>query len=158
MGDASIVEEGCVSMLPAKQVAYRGSGYSSSRQQFLTGADPERQINQAVVSFPSAAAATSYVEAAKAKWEQCANRTINMRSTASESDRDSFWMIGEVHFDNGILSSSRLREGAGDWTCHSGLAARNNVVIDFFVCGNALTPSVVPTFVEKVSTKIDGAH
>ena len=56
---------------------------------------------------------------------------------------------------DGILRTSRVQEGGAGWACQDALAARNNVVIDFYICGIDVPESVVPAFVNQVNTKIE---
>lgn len=155
MADGDIVEQGCVALLPAKRRAFEGSGYTASRQQFLTGQSPERQINQSVVPFQDATAAEHYVAAAKARWDTCANRSVNLRPSADADGATSFWTVGPVIDADGIISTTRTQDGGAGWLCHTGLAARNNVVINVHFCGRDLPESVVGTYVTQVAAKIE---
>lgn len=51
-----------------------------------------------------------------------------------------------------------MQEGGAGWACQVALAARNNVVIDFNVCGIDVPESVVPAFVNQVNTKIEAVN
>lgn len=156
MADDPVGDQDCITLAPGKLLAYQGSGYTASRQQFLTG-DPNRKIIQTVVSFATADAAGKYVADAKPQWDKCANRTVNLAAVGADNTRTSFWIIGNINDADGILSTTRVQEGGDGWVCQSGLAARNNIVIDFTVCGNDLAASVVPAFVTQVNTKIEEA-
>jgi hypothetical protein len=150
-----IVDQDCVSLMPAEQSAYQGSGYISARQQFLAGTSPERKIAQTLVSFPDADTAARYVSSARTTWKKCANRNINLRSADADTARNSFWAVGPVTDADGILRTSRVQEGGAGWACQVALAARNNVVVDFYICGTDVPDSVVPAFVNQVNSKIE---
>lgn len=150
-----IVDQDCVSLMPAEQAAYQGSGYISARQQFLAGTSPDRKIAQTLVSFPDADSAARYVSSAGTTWEKCANRNINLRSADADTARNSFWAVGTVTEADGILRTSRVQEGGAGWACQVALAARNNVVVDFYICGIDVPESVVPAFVNQFNTKIE---
>lgn len=150
-----IVDQDCVSLMPAEQSAYQGSGYISARQQFLAGTSPDRKIAQTLVSFADADTAARYVSSARTAWEKCANRNINLRSADADTTRNNFWSVGPVTEADGILRTSRVQEGGAGWACQDALAARNNVVIDIYICGIDVPESVVPAFVNQVNTKIE---
>jgi hypothetical protein len=48
-----------------------------------------------------------------------------------------------------------VQEGGAGWACQVALAARNNVVVDFYICGIDVPDSVVPAFVNQVNRKIE---
>ncbi len=155
MSDEPIVDEACMSLSPGLEGSYKGSGFTASRQQFLKGESADRKVVQTVVSFSDAASAQRYVTSTTAKWKACANRTINLGAVAADAN---YWGVGEITESDGLTTATRVEEGGGGWGCRNGLSARNNVVIDFTICGEDVPASVVPAFADKVSAKIAGNH
>ncbi|BBZ05233.1 sensor domain-containing protein [Mycolicibacterium chitae] len=153
MADEPYVDGDCASLSPGQLLAYRGSGFTASRQQFLAGETPQRKVVQTVVAFSDAAAAQNYVAAAAPKWRACENRTVNLGVVGGDPI---FWAVAGVGESGGILAATKIEEGGGGWVCQDGLAARNNVVIDFAICGENVPESVVPAYVDKVADKIEG--
>jgi hypothetical protein len=158
MYDNTITDAGCVGLHhPAMGASYEGSGYLAVRHQQLDSAASDPRFVDAVVSFPDASDAARYVQVAESKWDACSNRSINERNPAKDGAPDDLWAIGTVSESDGIVSAAKVREGAGAWTCQRALAARNNIVIDFRVCGSNFAPSVVPAVVTAINRKIQAA-
>jgi hypothetical protein len=158
LADTPIVDEDCVGVLrAAEQKAYERSGFTGVRSQDL-GDDPgkEWRLTQAVVSFPDAQAATSFVADARASWQRCANREVNTRNVKKDDPRNIFWTTGSASEADGILAMDMIQEAQG-WNCQRALSARSNVVIDLDLCGRSVPGSVVPKFVTAVDKRID-AH
>ncbi|OBF21200.1 sensor domain-containing protein [Mycobacterium sp. ACS4331] len=155
MADKALVDESCMSLSPGLELTYLDSGFTGSRQQFLKGTDPDRKLVQTVVSFPDSSAAEAHVTAATAKWKACADRRINLAPVGGDPNH---WNVADVVVrgtgDDAILTASRTEEGGAGWGCRDGMAARNNIVIDFAVCGEDVPESVLPAFVEAVTGKI----
>ncbi|WP_454232236.1 sensor domain-containing protein [Mycolicibacterium fortuitum] len=154
MGGGSAVDQECMIMWPGSLAGYEGSGYTAVRRQYLTSPENGTKLGQSVVSFNDAAAAENYVAAAKPKLNKCANRNVNYRPIDEPNAPNRYWSVGAVDESNGVLSVPQVQEGADGWVCQRALAARNNVVIDFFVCGDNLTPSVVTPVVDKIGEKV----
>ncbi len=155
MADKALVDESCMSLSPGLEIPYRASGFTGSRQQFLKGTDPDRKLVQTVVSFPDARSATAHFTVITNRWKACANRSINLAPVGGDPNR---WNVADVVVlgagDEAILTASRTEEGGAGWGCRDGLAARNNIIIDFAVCGEDVPESVLPAFVEAVTGKI----
>lgn len=141
-------------MWPGSLAGYEGSGYTAVRRQYLTSAENGTKLGQTVVSFNDAAAAQNYVAAAKPKLNKCANRNVNYRSIDEPNAPNKYWSVGAVTESNDVLSVSQVQEGADGWVCQRALASQNNVVIDFFVCGDNLAPSAVTPIADKIGEKV----
>ncbi|CAJ1506909.1 sensor domain-containing protein [[Mycobacterium] burgundiense] len=152
MADEPLVDNDCIALYSGKLLAYRGSGFTASRQQFLTGDAPRRKLVQTVVSFADPAAAQRHVSATRAKWDGCANRTVNLAVVGATAGE--YWAVQNVTEDAGILSTTTIEEAGDGWLCRNALAARNNIVLDFAICGTDVPESAVPAFVDKVAGKI----
>lgn len=153
MADEPLVDAECTSLMSGERLAYRGSGFTASRQQFLLGEGPVRKVVQTVVSFSDAAGAQRHVTDTADTWRACENRTVNLSVVGTDPV---YWSVVGVKESDGTLAATKIEEGGGGWVCRNGMAARNNVVIDFAICGVDVPESVVPAFVDKVASKIEG--
>ncbi|OWL98797.1 hypothetical protein B7435_23865 [Mycolicibacterium peregrinum] len=154
MGAGSAIDQECMIMWPGSLAGYEGSGYTAVRRQYLTSPENGTKLGQTVVSFNDAAAAENYIAAAKPKLNKCANRNVNYRPIDEPNAPNRYWSVGTVNESNGVLSVSQVQEGADGWVCQRALASRNNIVIDFFVCGDNLAPSVVTPVADKIGEKV----
>ncbi|WP_142386922.1 sensor domain-containing protein [Mycobacterium hubeiense] len=154
-----VVDQECVSVAYVlQQSSYGSTGYVAARRQRLDSPTQDPKLSQSVVSFSDAAAAAKYVADQIPTWEKCSNRTVNLRATGDEpGDVNKFWEFGPMTNTDGTLQTFSYQEGAGGWVCQRGLAARNNIVIDFWVCGTDVPDTVVPNIVNAAAEKID-AH
>lgn len=129
---------------------YAGSGNSwAHRQRDVVSLptdsnDPDPQVNQVVVLFPSAKEASAFYAASAKGWPACANRQDNVPGDADNPEIH--WSVGPVSDANGTLSTTvaltATKNGATmSASCQRALTARNNVVIDIEACrkdtGNA---------------------
>jgi PknH-like extracellular domain len=115
---------------PAQVEALRGSGYLGVRNQTLDA--DQHFIAQAVIDYPSAAAATKFAAQQADNWTKCNGTPITLTSPAEGTMSFS---VGTVTNSNGMLSVVFMQEGARGWGCQRALTTRNNVVIDTRSCG-----------------------
>jgi serine/threonine kinase PknH len=100
------------------------SGATAMRGQTLERA-PDGLVGQAVAAFPSAQAATDYLNFTAQAWAACSNREVRM----DEESKVMPWRLGASANAGGVLSISRVR-GDGAMTLVKVLTVANNVVID----------------------------
>lgn len=154
MGSGKIVDQDCVSLLPAMETAYQGSGFVAVREQSLQDPVKNKRFTQSAVTFGDAAAATRYLEATKTAWEACANRSVDFGFTTLQSDHD-FWSVGAVTEADGVLTFTKTQEGGDGWSCQSALTARNNVVVDLFTCGDHVSGLTAVRVANAMTNKVD---
>jgi len=158
MWNDTIVDKDCDSVVMVNgQADYAGSGYTAIRWQALKDnpGDWRWDVGQTVVSFPRADDASSYVAHAAEIWKKCANRTVNTRAAKDTDAPDTMWTIGPVADADGIVSTTRVPQGATNGMCQEGLSSRDNVVIRVWVCqldgGSMVVRDFVGAIAEKVS-------
>jgi hypothetical protein len=100
--------------------------------------DPNPDISQFVVLFPSAEQATAFFNTSSQRWPACANRQETVPGGDADSP-DVQWKVGPVANANGILSTTvsvSLSKGGDSMSqsCQRALTVRNNVVIDTEAC------------------------
>lgn len=153
MGKQKYLDADCIILMPTELANYGGSGYTGSRSQFLDSPTKDRRIEQAVVSFPDAQSAANYVTKAKEKIGKCSNRSANFRET-TETD-DDWWTIGAPQDVDGVTTVPHNQEGNEGWSCQTGLTARNNVVVDLYVCGRNIADHVAVNFTKAIADHVD---
>jgi PknH-like extracellular domain len=99
--------------------------------------DPDPQVHQVVVLFPSAKEANAFFTASQKGWPACANRQDTVPGDANNPEIH--WAVGPVSNANGILSTTVslivTKDGSStSASCQRALTARNNVVIDIEAC------------------------
>lgn len=151
MSDQVAAELPCTSLSPGIEHVYQGSGFTASRQQFLTGESAERKLIQTVVSFANPEMAARHVANVRTSWQECAEHTVNLGVAGGAADP---WQVGSLRESRGIVMTSRVQEHGDGWLCQDGIAARNNVVIDVAVCGENVPDTVVPNYVTAVTAKV----
>lgn len=149
MGKNKYIDADCIILMPTEQANYGGSGYTGARSQFLDSPTMDRRIEQAVVSFPDAESAANYITTAKEKIGKCSNRSANFRKTTETED--DWWTVGSPADINGVTTVPHSQEGHEGWTCQTGLTARNNVVVDLYVCGRDIPDNVAVTFANTIA-------
>ncbi len=154
---STIVDQDCISVLPAQLATYQGSGYTDLAQQFLSSTTEDIKLTQSAVTFTDAAAAFRFVTATKAKWEKCAGRTLNFQTAGDPTLPDLFFVVGQMTQTDGKVNLVRTQEGQGDWRCQNALSSRNNVVIDLIACGDGMEASTANNAVDKIAQKVTAA-
>ena len=139
------------------ETAYRGSGFVAVREQSLRDPVANKRFTQSAVTFGDDDAASRYVETTKTAWEGCANRSVDFGLTESSSDHD-FWSIGAVTDTDGVLTFTKTQEGGDGWSCQGALAARDNVVVDLFTCGEHVSGLTAVRLANAMTNKVDDAR
>jgi serine/threonine-protein kinase len=113
--------------LPAQHLVYANTGWTGVENQFLDdgAAIPIVDVTQAVISYPSAAAAQKLLAGQQAQWSGCSGRTITVNNLDGRPDILTF---GAMTTTDGTLSMTQAA-GSGVVGVHV-MAVRNNAVID----------------------------
>lgn len=153
MGKTKYLDADCIILMPTELANYGGSGYTGTRSQYLDSPTVDRRIEQAVVSFPDAQSAANYVTKAQEKIGKCSNRSANFRKTTDTDD--DWWTVGAPQNVDGVITVPHNQEGNEGWSCQTGLTARNNVVVDLYVCGRNIADHVAVTFTKAIADNVD---
>jgi serine/threonine-protein kinase len=137
----------------AESTVYTGSGYVAVHQQQLQD-DPDIDtakfaLDEAVVSFPSAADAAKFFTTSVQRWPACANMPFKDQG----ANRTDTWTTGPVCNNNGMLSNTRTQEGLRGWGCQRALTVANNVAVDVDACSYNPGDSAV-TVAQKIAAKL----
>lgn len=112
---------------------YAGSGYSavSGLVSSEAGDNYDHWVNQAVVLFPSADRAKTFVQTSAEKWKGCAAKTV----TVTNKNKTYRWTFAQLQGSPPKVTLMDTQEGADGWECQRALSVANNVVVDINACG-----------------------
>ena len=116
---------------PGDQAAYANTGTLGSQFQYLQNLAGPEAVQQAVIAFPTAAAAQKVLADQRQKWSACAGRTFTLSLPNETPHR---WTFSPLTIPDGTLVLTTSREGTSYAGCQRALAARNNVIIDVGAC------------------------
>lgn len=135
----------------ANRGVYTGSAWEAVQTQYLREQDnPQHEVYQSVVSFPTAQTASDFVAQEANRWPLCKGKTV---TTTNPDTPAQTWWIAAVGKDGDVLTSVSDREGARGYSCQHGLTSRNNVVIDVEACGWDVTQQGT-TIAERIGEQI----
>jgi serine/threonine kinase PknH len=146
---------GCQGALYTTQdPVYAGSGYTgiSGLVSSEPGDNYDHWVNQAVVLFPSADKAKSFMETSADKWKNCTGKTVSV--TNKSKNKTYRWTLAQITGSPPKVSMMETQEGADGWECQRSLGVANNVVIDINACGYHLT-NQGDQIIDKITAKIN---
>lgn len=149
-------DAGCLPIAGAAQRAvYDGSGWTALRGQVLREAPTAPAWShfavQAVVLFPTTAAATEFRARSQPQWEACADREV---SYAQQLAPEQVWSVGPVTVDGEVLTLSRTQRGPQRWFCQRALAAHGTVVIDVEACSADAPTAAAAGLVRAIGARL----
>jgi serine/threonine kinase PknH len=135
----------------ANRGVYPGSAWEAVQTQYLREQDnPQHEVYQSVVSFPTAQTASGFVAKEANRWPLCKGKTLT--TTNPETPAQTWW-IATVGTGGDVLTSVSNREGARGYSCQHGLTSRNNVVVDVEACGWDVTQQGT-TIAQRIAEQI----
>jgi|ERR1700731_1771483 len=148
---------------PGEATVYAGSGNTASHGERDTtplppgSNDPDPEVTQVVVLFPSAKEANAFFTASTQRWPACANRQGTIPGDADAPEMQ--WKAGAVSNANGVLSTTTTVSATKNGTtlsqsCQRALTVRNNVVIDVDACRKDPGDLAV-TVANQIAGKVD---
>jgi serine/threonine kinase PknH len=121
----------------SQEPVYAGTGYTGVSA--LVSAEPgdnnDHWVNQAVVLFPSAGKAKSFLENTNEKWKTCAGKTV----TVTNKSKTYRWTFAQINGEPPKIAMLETQEAADGWECQRALSVANNVVVDINACGYKIT-------------------
>lgn len=143
---------------PIAQSTYAGSGYTALEANVYTAAKPDPQrgtasVQQAVVAYPSAEAATSARDKQVDEWRQCANRSAIRQVDPSDPSAEVKFADVVVTEDSVALLAQAV--GPSGVACDRGLGVKNNVVVDSIVCQSDSATQQVLDLVRNITAEVD---
>lgn len=135
---------------------YDGSGYTGAVGRWVEEPhDGSHHIDQAVVSFPSADAATRFVIRVGMTWQRCANSQLNT-SDPPPSQTKQWYAIGYPRLFNDIWTVVDHREGDEGLVEVRAITSRSNVVIDVDTEGAGMYAEQATKLVTAIADNIPG--
>jgi serine/threonine kinase PknH len=117
----------------ANKGEYTGSAWQAVQTQYLREPDnPQHEVYQSVVSFPTAKTARDFVAKESQRWPACKGAAL---TTTNPTTPAQTWWVASVGKDGDVLTSVSDREGSGGYACQHAVTSRNNVVVDVEACG-----------------------
>jgi hypothetical protein len=116
---------------PADLTTYTNTGSIGSQLQFLKNPTGGEAVQQAVIAFPTAAAAQKVLADQHQTWSACAGRTFTL-TLPNETPHQ--WTFSQLTTPGGNLVLTTAREGKSYMGCQRTMTARNNVVVDVGSC------------------------
>lgn len=136
------------------ETGYRDSPFTGTRgvvmQEPASAPQLLHVVDEGVVAFPDAAAATAYVSKTVGNWAHCAKNPF----TAQRPEAVEHWNFGDVSENNGVNAIPKTAEGSG-WTCSHAITSKANVVVDVAACGFTINDQAV-TIVSRIRDKVPG--
>lgn len=154
----------CLFIIGAAETSnYSGSGNTAVKGEHDVASappgsnDPDPEVTQALVLFPTADQANAFFTTSTQKWPACANR---QDTVPAEGDSPAItWKVGPVNNTNGVLSTtsniSATKNGQSfSQNCQRALTVRNNVVIDTEACKQNVGDTAV-NVATQIADKVD---
>lgn len=120
---------------PADRETYLNSGAVASQFQAMENPAGPEAVQQALIAFPTAAAAQQLFAAQHEKWSACAGRSYTV-TIPPQPPRQ--WSFSALSTPGGTLVLTTIREARKEAGCQRALAARNNIIIDVGACNMSL--------------------
>ncbi|MGV1088282.1 MAG: sensor domain-containing protein [Mycobacterium sp.] len=126
----------CLAVAGAAQTGvYAGTGFTGLRGQVLreppASGTWSHYAVQAVVLFPTSAAASDFFARSQQSWAGCSDREL---SYAQQMAPDQVWSVGPAVTERGVLTVSRTESGPQQWSCQRALSVGGNVAVDVEAC------------------------
>jgi len=120
------------------------------------GEDFEHLAHQAVVEFPSPAAATAFLTRSADTWRACA-RTGRYTYSPGSQEGDVVWLVAPVKDQGSMLTMTTPQQGSGDgWTCQRALTAAVNVVADVMTCSYDVEDTAAGSIARQIADRVAG--
>lgn len=126
---------GCLAVAGAAQRGvYADSGWTALHGQVLRE-PPTAQwshfATQAVVLFPTTAAAEDFFTRSRDSWASCSSRELSYPQPVGP---EQLWSIGPVGLERDVLSVSRVQRSPQTWSCQRALTVHGNLAVDVEAC------------------------
>nr|WP_240962882.1 sensor domain-containing protein [Antrihabitans stalactiti] len=124
----------CASAIyPLEKYAYGNAGHTAAQQNISQTAESAAYflVDQSVASFPSAAAATKFLDTSKQQWQACTGAPVVF---ANQGGTNTVATLANVSTNGNTITQNRTVEGGG-YTCQHSMGVWSNVVAEAVACG-----------------------
>jgi len=133
---------------------YDGTGWSAVRSQTLSEplpSDPTAVLvwaEQAAVSFPSAARASTFLEQSAERWKGCNGKVVKETDAGGLAT----WTYEDLSRVQNTISQLSFAEGGDGWACQHALTTSSNSVLEAIACGQHIRDEATQ-IVERMTAK-----
>jgi serine/threonine kinase PknH len=157
---ATVSDQACLPLFGLDTQTYGGSGWTAARIQALVGPVQQGQgrvlLNQGVVLFPSAQAASAFFTTSAQRWAACSNHQMKVSMPAGTPAVAA--TVGPVSNTNGTLSATMTQSFGGNTVnIERALTTVKNIVIDVFTISQAPLPAAPASVAHQIAAKIPTA-
>lgn len=135
---------------------YAGTGWTAARMQSIHEPrdDYDHLAHQAVVEFPTSAAADAFLTAsAQKEWPACAPGHYTYSPGAGQDTTD--WEVGPAIEKDHVLTVTITERGSDSWACQRALTSALNLAIDVLTC-SANPQNTAATIADQIAAKVTG--
>jgi hypothetical protein len=150
---------GCLAIVgAAQQGVYAESGWTGMRGQVLreppTAPQWSHYTVQAVVLFPTAAAAVEFFTKSQSSWAGCSDRELTYPQAPAP---EQLWSVGPSRTSLGVLTVSRAQRGPQRWFCQRALTVRASVAVDVEACSLDAPTSAAAAIASMIGERLPTA-
>lgn len=135
---------------------YAGTGWTAARMQSVhePGDDYAHLAHQAVVEFPTSAAADAFLTASAQKgWPACAPGHYTYAPGAG--DDATGWDVGPATEKDHVLTVTITESDSDSWACQRALTSALNLAVDVLTC-SANPQDTAATIAQRIAAKVTG--
>jgi hypothetical protein len=135
--------------------SYSGTGYTGAVGHKVGESDngPPHEVDEAVVSFPDAAAASRFVVRTSLDFDRCGDVHFNEVYPPPKGETE-YWTIGFAKTVDDIVTVVSTTEGGDGQACAKAITARSNVVIDVYLCAKDATAKIPVDLVNAIANNV----
>jgi hypothetical protein len=125
--------------------SYDGSGYTGALGHKVgePGNRSAHEVDEGVVSFPDAGAATRFVIRTSLDFDRCADNHFSTTDPPPKPETN-YYTIGFPKVVGDVVAITSTAEGADGYACAKAITSRANVVIDVYFCAkDAMTKTPI---------------
>jgi hypothetical protein len=150
---------GCLAIVgAAQQGVYADSGWTGMHGQVLreppTAPKWSHYTVQAVVLFPTAAAAVDFFTKSQSSWAGCSERELTYPQAPAP---EQLWSVGPSRTSLGVLTVSRTQRGPQRWFCQRALTVRASVAVDVEACSLDAPTSAAAAIASMIGERLPTA-
>lgn len=134
---------------------YENTGYTgvAGRKVRKRGDRSFGEVDQGVVAFPSADAASRFVVRTVLGWERCAD--VHLGVTDPRPDPVTvYFTLGFTSSRDDVATVVNTLEGGEGLVCARGITSRSNVVIDVYVCAKSITGAQPAAVINAIANTV----
>jgi serine/threonine protein kinase len=144
----------CLGALYTGETAvYGGTGYTaiSGLVHSEDGDRIDHFVDEAVVTYPTADQAKTFLQTSQDKWKAC--KTLTVTNNKGKTFR---WTFAQATGGPPTITQNRTQEAAGGWACQHVMSQANNVIVDLNACTYSLgdqASQLASKIVDKINSQ-----